>query len=78
MLGEHHELHHEFPEHYDRIHDLKMNDAHFRRLMEEYNELTRDIENLEKQGEPVTDEHMEELKKKRLKLKDELARMLNA
>ena len=32
MSVEHHDLVHEFPELNDRIHELKMNNAHFRRL----------------------------------------------
>jgi len=76
MQGEHHDLVHEFPEHRERIHDLKISDNHFRRLMEEYNDLTSSVENLEGQGEPISDEHMEEMKKKRVRLKDDLYQML--
>jgi uncharacterized protein YdcH (DUF465 family) len=72
MLGEHHTLVLEFPEQRDRIHELKVSDNHFHRLMEEYDELTKKIERLEQEGEPLTDESMEDLKKRRLELKDEL------
>jgi hypothetical protein len=78
MLGEHHYLGHEFPEHHDRIHQLKMENGHFRQLMEKYDEVTSKIERLEQEGEPVTDEHMEDLKKERLNLKDELYQMLES
>lgn len=72
----HHDLAHEFPELKERIHELKMNDAHFKKLFEEYDQVTTKIEALEKQESPVADETMEDLKKKRLALKDDLYAML--
>lgn len=72
----HHDLAHEFPEFKERIHELKMNDAHFKKLFEEYDQVTTKIEALEKQESPVADETMEDLKKQRLALKDSLYAML--
>ncbi|WP_029933558.1 YdcH family protein [Thiomicrospira pelophila] len=72
----HHDLAHEFPEFKERIHELKMNDAHFKKLFEEYDQATTKIEALEKQESPVADETMEDLKKQRLVLKDQLYAML--
>ncbi|HEY9018520.1 YdcH family protein [Thiomicrospira sp.] len=72
----HHDLAHEFPEFKERIHELKMNDAHFKKLFEEYDQVTTKIEALEKQESPVADETMEDLKKQRLALKDSLYGML--
>ncbi|MBE0494710.1 MAG: DUF465 domain-containing protein [Thiomicrospira sp.] len=72
----HHDLAHEFPEFKERIHELKMNDAHFKKLFEEYDQVTTKIEALEKQESPVADETMEDLKKQRLALKDDLYAML--
>lgn len=76
MTVEHHDLIHEFPEHKERIHQLKMDDAHFAKLFDEYNDLTNRIEVLENNEVPVTDESLEDLKKQRLRLKDELYAML--
>ena len=76
MQVDHHDLAHEFPELKDRIHELKTGDTHFRKQFDRYDELTKEIETLEKEDEPVTDERMEELKKRRLALKDELYGML--
>ena len=76
MHGEHHVLISDFPELRDTIHELKVNDAEFARLMDEYNALTKRIEGLEARDEPVTDEHMEELKRQRVHLKDTLYRRL--
>ena len=78
MTPEHHDLHHEFPEFKDAIRELKMNDNHFARLFDEYHVATTEVEKLEGQGVPVGDQEFDALKKKRLKLKDELYAMLQA
>lgn len=78
MSVEHHDLVHEFPHFKDRIHELKTHDNHFRRLFEEYHELTRKVENMENEVTPVTSTVEEEAKLRRLHLKDELYRMLQS
>lgn len=70
------ELHDEFPEHAARLHALKMSDAHFVRLAEDYHRLNRDIHRAETDVEPTSDEHLETMKKQRLHLKDEIAAIL--
>jgi uncharacterized protein YdcH (DUF465 family) len=76
MLGEHHSLINEFPEYKDRIHELKMNNRHFGRLSEKYESIDKEIFRIEEQIENTTDEHLEELKFKRVQLKDELYALL--
>lgn len=76
MALEHHDLVHEFPEHREQIHALKTGNTRFAKLFDEYNDATREVERLESEGIPVADETFEEMKKKRLKLKDELYAML--
>ncbi len=78
MTIEHHDLVHEFPEHRERIHDLKMNNAHFARLFDEYHQVTKDVERMESEIEAVSTQTEEQAKFKRLKLKDELFAMLQA
>ncbi|WP_415881731.1 YdcH family protein [Neptuniibacter sp. SY11_33] len=78
MPIEHHDLIHEFPEHRDRIHNLKMEDAHFARLFDEYHQVTKDVERMESEVEPVCTQTEEAAKFKRLKLKDKLYKMLQA
>ena len=78
MTIEHHDLIHEFPELRERIHELKSSNSHFRKLFDEYHELTSDIENMEKESLPVSTQTEEEAKKRRLHLKDELYKMLQA
>ena len=78
MSVEHHDLHHEFPEMSEAIRELKMSNAHFAKLFEAYHDSTDDVEGLQGQGVPVADATMDEMKKQRVKLKDELYDMLVA
>jgi len=72
-----HELADEFPELKDKIHELKVSNAHFARLAEEYHALNREIHRVEAAGINVDDPTFEDLKKNRLHLKDEIFAMLN-
>ncbi|HHJ18295.1 MAG TPA: DUF465 domain-containing protein [Gammaproteobacteria bacterium] len=76
MLGEKHDLIHEFPEYKQRIHELKTQNTHFARLFDEYHELDHKVRRIEEEIEPTSDEYLETQKKKRLKLKDTLFGMI--
>ena len=78
MHVDHYDLVHEFPEHKDAIHDLKLSDAHFAKLFDEYHGVTNEVERLERADMPVNDALVEDLKKQRVALKDELYHMLVA
>ncbi|MCW8828708.1 MAG: YdcH family protein [Gammaproteobacteria bacterium] len=78
MFGEHHDLIHELPEYREQIHEMKLNNAHFSRLFDEYHEVDHEIRRIEQEIETPSDEYTEELKKRRLSLKDELLGMLKA
>lgn len=67
-----HELAAEFPDLKDRIHQLKISDAHFARLFDDYHTVNREIHRAEAAGLNISDEHYEELKRKRMSLKDQL------
>lgn len=69
---EKHDLHHEFPEHHDAIHDLKMNDAHFARLFTQYHEVDHEVHRIESGAENTSDDYLNERKKVRLNLKEQL------
>ncbi|MEQ8481386.1 MAG: YdcH family protein [Hoeflea sp.] len=73
-----HELAEEFPEHAAKMHELKQSDAHFAKLSDAYHEVNRAIHRAETNVEPTDDFHMEEMRKERLKLKDEIYGMLVA
>ncbi|MDD2884564.1 MAG: DUF465 domain-containing protein [Dechloromonas sp.] len=78
MNVDHHDLHHEFPELSDAIHALKVGNARFARLFDTYHRLTGKVENLEEHDMPVADFTLEDMKKERVKLKDDLYHMLMA
>ena len=76
MFGEKHDLIHEFPEFKDKIHELKISDEHFAQLFEEYHEVEHEVRRIEESIETTSDEYLEERKKLRLHLKDQLFEML--
>ena len=76
MFGEKHDLIHEFPEYKDRIHELKTSNTHFAKLFDEYHEIEHEVRRIEENIETTSDEYLEEQKKKRLYLKDQLFAML--
>jgi hypothetical protein len=76
MTIEHHDLVHELPEYREQIHTLKVENAHFARLFNEYHEVTKEVERMEAEIEPVATKTEEEYKLKRLQLKDQLYAML--
>jgi uncharacterized protein YdcH (DUF465 family) len=53
-----------------------MNDRHFSKLFVQYHEVDHQVRSLENADQPTTDEHMEDLKKQRLNLKDNLYKMI--
>ncbi len=71
-----HELAEDFPEHVEKIHQLKMADAHFSRLAEEYHAVNREVHRIETEVEAASHEREEELRKTRMRLKDEIAAIL--
>ncbi|SFJ49718.1 YdcH family protein [Jannaschia pohangensis] len=72
-----HELAEEFPEHTQKIHDLRQSDAHFARLADEYHDINRAVHRAETDVEPTSDDHMTEMRKQRLRLKDRIAAVLS-
>lgn len=78
MFVEHHPLIKEFPEFKAAIHDLKEADDHFARLFVEYHEVDDEVIRMEEDIEPAADHVIEDAKKRRLLLKDELYAILTA
>jgi uncharacterized protein YdcH (DUF465 family) len=76
MSIEHHDLLHDLPEYKEAIHELKLKNAHFKKLFNQYHLLTREVENMENNVIPVATEIEEQAKFRRVKLKDELVEML--
>ena len=74
----HHPLIEEFPEYKDAIHNLKVNNSHFRRLTNEYEGIDKSIFRAEQGIEIVNDDYLDSKKKERLHLKDLIHDMLKA
>jgi uncharacterized protein YdcH (DUF465 family) len=71
-----HELAEEFPDMADRIHALKRSDSRFARLVDEYHQVNREIHRIETRVEPASEDVEEEFKRRRVRLKDEIAQLL--
>ncbi len=78
MTIERHSLAKEFPEYRQQIHDLKMNDAHFAKLFDQYHDVDHAIVRMEEGVENVCDETLNQNRKQRLQLKDALFDMIKA
>ncbi|MBN8745339.1 MAG: DUF465 domain-containing protein [Betaproteobacteria bacterium] len=73
-----HDLTHEFPAQADKIHALKADNAHFQKLAQRYEELNKEVVQIEEGVHAADDLHLETLKKERLQLKDQIAAQLAA
>ena len=71
-----HELHDEFPNDAALLHDLKVSNGHFRTVSERYHEINREIHRIEAEVDHASDARLEDLKKQRLSMLDEVAQML--
>ncbi|MDR2837651.1 MAG: DUF465 domain-containing protein [Azonexus sp.] len=78
MQVDHHDLYQDFPEMRDAIDVLKSGNALFVRQLNTYNRLTGKVEDLEEHDMPVADFTLEDMKKQRVKLKDDLYHILLA
>jgi uncharacterized protein len=71
-----HELQDEFSGEASLIARLRKRNYEFKRLASRYDEVNHNIHRIESEEEPAADTVVEELKKHRLKLKDEIASFL--
>ncbi len=67
-----HELAEEFPDDHEKLHQLKLSNDHFNRIADAYHQINREVHRIEAEIEPASDLVLEELKKKRLALKDQI------
>ena len=73
-----HELDREFPEFLTDLNDLKEHDSEFSRMAAEYNDIDQEILRIEQSVEAVSDVFAEDLKKRRVLLKDKIYTKLRA
>ena len=78
MHVDHHDLYTEFPDMRDAIDALKEGGGYIGSLFARYNRLTGKVEDLEEHDMPVADFTLEDMKKARVKLKDEIYLLLQA
>jgi uncharacterized protein YdcH (DUF465 family) len=78
MQVDHHDIHSEFPEMRDAIEALRKENPRFASLYGTYNRLTGKVENLEEHDMPVSDFTIEDMKKQRVRIKDEIYHLLLA
>lgn len=65
-----------FPEFAEKIHTLKMENAHFKKLFENYDELDHAIYNIESDTEPKSDDVLNKMRIERVRVKDEIYQFL--
>ena len=71
-----HSLYTDFPQYADRIRQLKQEDATFASLASEYHKLDHSVRGLESRNIPTSDQNFEQMKLRRVQLKDQILRML--
>ena len=71
-----HELSEDFPEFVDKMSALKVDNAHFAKLADDYHEINRAVHRAETDVEPTDDLHLTEMRKERAFLKDQIYHML--
>lgn len=71
-----HDLTHEFPRYVQKMRELRASDARFASLFAQYDADNHTIAQYEQGVGLISDEDLEKLKKKRLKVKDQIHQML--
>mgnify|MGYP000070715408 CR=1 FL=1 len=65
-----HELAEEFPELASQMAALRQTDSHFAKLSDSYHTLNRAVHRAETNVEPTSDDHLVDMRKERMALKD--------
>lgn len=73
-----HAIHEEFPDDAEIIHKLKVSDAHFARLLDEYDSVNDQVVAAETFVKPTAEDAEHELRRRRVLLKDQIARAIAA
>ena len=73
-----HDIAHEFPEFLDKMHALKISDAHFAKLVDEYHTVNRAVHRAETRVDVMDSASETALRQKRMHLKDDIFHRLSA
>lgn len=76
MVHTPHELAEDFPGEHEKIAKLRSENAHFSKLVDEYHEINRAVHRAETDVQPTDDVNMINMRKQRMRLKDEIAALL--
>ena len=76
QLVDNHPLARDLPEFKESIHSLKLSDAHFAKLVIEYESLDKEVVRVEQGVEIKSDSELDSLKMRRVHMKDTLYNML--
>ncbi|MEZ5684616.1 MAG: DUF465 domain-containing protein [Paracoccaceae bacterium] len=71
-----HTLQEEFPSQLEKLHELKLSNAHFAKLLEQYDVVNDKVHRAETLVEPMEQLAETQLRKERAAIKDEIAQML--
>lgn len=72
------DLHNAFPDDAETLRRLKASDSHFQALSARFDELDEEARRIESGTEPASDARLEDIKKRRLALLDEIAALVAA
>lgn len=72
------DLHNAFPDDAETLRRLKADDAHFQALSARFDDLDEEARRIEAGLEPASDARLEDIKKRRLALLDEIAGVIAA
>ncbi len=72
-----HELAEDFSEFSDKISELEQSNPHFSTLTDSYHKINRSIHRAESNIEPTSEDHLSEMRKSRMALKDQIYRYLS-
>jgi len=71
-----HDLAHEFPHLIGKMRSMKLSSSRFLHLFNDYDQVNNGITKIEQDGSAIADDALENMKKQRLKLKDDIYHML--
>lgn len=78
MLGQNHDVYHEFPEYADRIDKLRQTNAQFAEHFDKYTAINKQVIRIEQCIDAKDHFYFEDLKKQRLLYKDKLYQILRS
>ena len=78
MLGQNHDVYHEFPEYADRIDQLRQTNSEFAEHFDKYTAINKQVIRIEQGVDPKDHFYFEDLKKQRLLHKDKLYEILRS